>query len=118
MRVTFSVPFPIVPKGRPRKGKHGFYTPSRTTRCETGIALAYRSHQRPGSPMLVGPLRLSVWFAKGRGDLDNRIKTISDALNGIAYEDDRQIRELHAYETDQKVSTIEIEEMVKSAARG
>jgi Holliday junction resolvase RusA-like endonuclease len=29
--------------------------------------------------------------AKGRSDLDNTFKAIQDALNGIAYEDDKQI---------------------------
>lgn len=33
---------------------------------------------------------------KGQGDLDNKCKVIQDGLNGIAYEDDKQIVELHA----------------------
>ena len=32
--------------------------------------------------------------SKLRGDVDNYIKSVSDALNGVAYEDDRQIHKL------------------------
>ena len=37
-----------------------------------------------------------------RGDLDNTTKVTLDALNGIAYSDDSQIVELHAYRFDDK----------------
>ena len=37
-----------------------------------------------------------------RGDLDNTAKVTLDALNGIAYSDDSQIVELHAYRFDDK----------------
>jgi Holliday junction resolvase len=48
------------------------------------------------------------------GDLDNYAKTLKDALNGIAWEDDRQVVESHCYKVyvpsvdDQRV-VIEIE---------
>ena len=35
-----------------------------------------------------------------RGDLDNRLKVLLDALQGVAYEDDKQVRELHAFLED------------------
>jgi crossover junction endodeoxyribonuclease RusA len=49
--------------------------------------------------MLVGNVKLNIdaYIDKGRpGDLDNIIKTIGDGLNGVAYEDDRQVVEIHA----------------------
>jgi Holliday junction resolvase RusA-like endonuclease len=67
---------------------------------------------------LVGPLSISVtWFrARKSGDLDNRLKCIFDALQGVAYENDSQIVEIHAYrdDTDRKNSRVEIE--VQTAA--
>lgn len=48
---------------------------------------------------LEGDVELSfTWYAKkkGRGDLDNKFKCILDALNGIAYDDDKQIVRLLA----------------------
>ncbi len=62
--------------------------------------------------MLEGNVCLSISLAASRGDLDNRIKTISDALNGEAYIDDRQIKELHVKEVPGKISTITVEEIV------
>lgn len=52
-----------------------------------------------GFKKLTGDIYLSfTWYAKkkGRGDLDNKFKCILDSLNGIAYEDDKQIVRLFA----------------------
>lgn len=38
------------------------------------------------------------WFrARKQGDVDNRIKVCADALQGVAYHNDSQVVELHAY---------------------
>jgi Holliday junction resolvase RusA-like endonuclease len=42
-------------------------------------------------------LAVSIVFHTNRGDLDNLAKAILDAGNGLAWEDDRQIVELHLY---------------------
>lgn len=45
-----------------------------------------------------------------RGDLDNRIKVLLDALNGFVYVDDAQVVELHAYLRDDKAAPrVEVE---------
>lgn len=51
---------------------------------------------------LCGPVvvTLDVFRPFRRGDLDNAIKLTLDALNGIAYADDSQITELHAFRHD------------------
>lgn len=53
---------------------------------------------------LDGPLAITmrVYRARRSGDLDNRIKIVLDALQGIAYTDDKQITEIHAYRFDDK----------------
>ena len=45
-----------------------------------------------------GPVRvaLHVVTPTKRGDLDNRIKPTLDALQGLAYDDDKRVVELHA----------------------
>lgn len=45
---------------------------------------------------------IHVYRARKTGDLDNFQKLLLDALNGIAYNDDKQIVELHAYRRDDK----------------
>jgi crossover junction endodeoxyribonuclease RusA len=50
-------------------------------------------------PRLAGPLRLSATFYRVNAqacDVDNLAKAVQDALNGVAYEDDRQIVHLTA----------------------
>jgi hypothetical protein len=52
-----------------------------------------------------GPVALTITLYRPakRGDLDNRIKVLVDALGGgIAYRDDSQVVELHAYRLDDK----------------
>ncbi len=42
-----------------------------------------------------------VWYRSARrGDLDNRAKVALDALNGIVWDDDAQVVELHLYRQD------------------
>lgn len=52
-----------------------------------------------------GPVRLSLWVFRPRraGDLMNREKVLSDALEGIAYVNDSQIHEAHLYLGDDKL---------------
>lgn len=45
---------------------------------------------------------LHIYRPIRKGDLDNRIKVVLDALQGIAYENDNQVRELHAFLYDDK----------------
>ena len=47
-------------------------------------------------------LQLNFYRPQRRGDLDNRIKVLVDALQGILYSDDKQVSELHAYLHDDK----------------
>lgn len=59
-----------------------------------------RARIKPIDGMLAVTMR--VYRARRSGDLDNRIKIVLDALNGIAYHDDKQIVEIHAYRFDDK----------------
>lgn len=53
---------------------------------------------------------MNVYRPKMIGDLDNRIKLILDSLNKIAFYDDRQIVEIHAYRFEDKSNPrVEIE---------
>lgn len=59
-----------------------------------------------------GPVRLTLRIFRPRraGDVDSTIKPMLDALQGVLYENDRQIVELHAYRGDDKTNPrVEVE---------
>jgi Holliday junction resolvase RusA-like endonuclease len=99
---------PLV-KGRPRfvmKTGHA-YTPKATLDYEKEIAQLYS-----GPKFAEGPIWVSLTFdewktivkireidvetpsSKLRGDIDNYAKSVLDALNGVAFTDDKQIMRL------------------------
>lgn len=110
----FIIDGPIVPKGRPRFTRSGrTYTPKRTLDYEKKVELAYRTEYPAGLAFTNEPLEmiLNVYMAipKGiskkkreqmllheypalhNGDVDNFLKSVADALNGVCYTDDCQI---------------------------
>lgn len=105
---TFSLEKAPVPKGRPRMTRYGkTYTPERTLQAESDVREAYQGPFFEGCIKLevtVTPTQVLVTVShsdtedksKLRGDLDNYVKLISDALNGVAFEDDKQVHEIHA----------------------
>ena len=119
MILVIEIPGEIRGKGRPRftsAGQHGrAYTDARTVSAENWVkACAVDA----GATVAEGPLFVTVevgvkvprsWtkkrqaqaltgalFPTGKPDLDNIIKLISDALNGIAWRDDSQITTVQA----------------------
>jgi Holliday junction resolvase RusA-like endonuclease len=116
---TFEVPGIIVGKQRPRFARRGnkitTYTPAKTENAETKIALfAKQSGVELTESAVSLDIRLFFQVPKSwpnkkrehalegkiphttRPDIDNCIKTIKDALKGIAYGDDSQVIEIHA----------------------
>lgn len=61
------------------------------------------------------PVRISVvWYrAMKSGDLDKRLGVLLDALQGICYESDAQIVEIHAYraEDEKREGRVEVQVM-------
>lgn len=99
---SLSIPMTPVPKGRPRLGKSGVYTPERTKIAEQTVAWAITSAK---PQKFVGPVTVSIVFMFKRPktaplsvrhhtkkpDLDNLAKLILDASNGFLWEDDCQV---------------------------
>ncbi len=69
--------------------------------------------KRAGVRPATGPVSLMVrvWATRPHGDVDNYLKGVADALNGIAYEDDRQVVEAHVkvYPVKRSEQRVEIE---------
>lgn len=84
------------PKQRARKGKNGrWYTPTPTRNYEALVrdvaSLYLGAHWRKD-----GVFRLEVRIVVNDHrpfDSDNVLKAVSDAMNGVAYDDDRQVTE-------------------------
>ena len=109
--VYFVVPGKVQGKARPRfSSKSGtVYTPGRTKSYERQIAEAYEAQNGPcfqGSVAVMIDATLQIpksWtrakkadamkgkLTPGKPDIDNILKVVLDGLNGIAYEDDKQV---------------------------
>ena len=88
----FTIPGKPVVQQRARRGKHGnFYDPSK----EAKDTLAWEMLQQKGMnglPLLLKEVALEVvFYGLGKGDLDNAVKALMDAGNGILWKDDKQI---------------------------
>lgn len=85
-------------KQRPRLYRGTAYTPEATKAYELKMRIAYVEKYENYEP-LEGDLfvEIKVFFSKrNHGDLDNYVKTI-DGLNKVAWHDDKQIKEIHAF---------------------
>ena len=114
--ISFTVDGAAVPKQRPRISGRRAYTPKRTKDYEERVLNAFRSSYTGFYPAFGKDTPVSVeirigqaipksWSKKKRlqaelgeivplsrnGDIDNIAKSILDALNGFAYEDDCQV---------------------------
>lgn len=95
-------------KPRPRFSRRGgVYVPEHYQGYEDAIAAAW---EQSGGPKYDGPVALTCTFRKDRitvyvknldaprsklrGDADNLAKALADGLNGVAYEDDKQIQRM------------------------
>ena len=94
--MQFTIPGRPVPKSRPRSGQGRVYTPSRTREYEQVVKLK-------AAEACKKPLQGEVWVAarfyfrdKKHGDIDNYIKSIFDGIQGVCFQDDRQVTVLEA----------------------
>lgn len=108
MQHAFTVVGKPKPKERPRVVSGGrTYTPKTTLEVQAQIAELYNG------PMFEGPVQLEVIFApeftnvvisdmpadhrsKLGGDLDNYLKLLGDALQGVAFKNDKQVHRIVA----------------------
>ena len=110
MSHTITINTKPVPKGRPRMTRRGrVFTPQTTIDGETIVREAWTG------PCYDGDVSLVCQFTKEgikvtvseiseetltkstlRGDLDNYVKLLMDGLNGVAWQDDKQVKLLIA----------------------
>lgn len=108
MEYSFVIEGRPKPKERPRVTRGGrTFTPKATLEAEALIRQAY------DGPLFEGPVAITTMFRPDktlvligdeewwgtsplRGDIDNYVKTVLDGLQGVAYENDRQVVRLGA----------------------
>lgn len=82
-------------KGRPRFGNGKTYTPDSTRYEEDVIGWEWAS--KHGGDLLAGDVAIGMVAVGGGADIDNILKLVLDALNGVAWEDDRQVAHVNAW---------------------
>ena len=109
--IEVQVPWRPHAKQRPRVTKRGTFTPKATREAEARIRDAFLDVVGSDFEMFTDSVRVEIELANKhfnlriipisdyenrglRGDADNYMKTIGDALNGVAWEDDKLIVEL------------------------
>ncbi len=130
--VHFSLEAVPVGKGRPRFSKRGgfvrTYTDSKTLAYEAEVRQACQDAMGDSPPM-AGPvsLRIEAWLpvpaswskkrrqealeglvVPGKPDLDNIAKAVMDAVNGVLYDDDKQVCALRVQKWYGQTGRIEI----------
>lgn len=120
MKISFSIPGEPIGKGRPKFARRGnfvqTYTPEKTASYENLVKLCYRQvpeseyafAERPIQVNILAKFSISKSASKKKRlemlggtirptkkpDVDNLVKSILDALSGVAYKDDSQVVEL------------------------
>lgn len=100
MKLTLNID--PVPLARPRVTKFGTYLPKRSQTFRDAFQVMARAAFRQDP--FTTPLAVTLHFFKNRnpaaknyGDIDNLVKAVLDAGNGIIWQDDSIIAELHAF---------------------
>ena len=133
--ITFEIPGEPKGKGRPRFGNGIAYTPDETRDYEMYVKQCYLNSQKkinltenPIKIRIVANYKIPSSFSKKKRsaamsgvikptkkpDCDNIIKIICDALNLVAYKDDKQIVEcscIKRYATDIPCVDVFVEEL-------
>lgn len=98
-----------IAKERPRMTRSGkAFTPKRTKDAEARLAAQYEGPKFDGDVAIdiclnSDSVAVTIWDLDYkpqtvlRGDCDNYAKTILDSLNGLAWEDDRQVKYICVY---------------------
>lgn len=116
MTITIRIPGTPVGKGRPRFARRGAfvqtYTPEKTQNYEALVKMVALEAME-GNPPIDGPVRIDLWLSvlppaswnnkkamlaltgemapTTKPDVDNTLKCVLDACNGIVWIDDKQV---------------------------
>lgn len=131
----FHIPGKPQGKQRPRTTRTGhIYTPKQTKEYEKNVVDAFLG-TNPEATLITNPCKITITakfgipksysrkkvqeairqnYYTGKPDSDNIVKIVMDGLNGVAYEDDKLVVEIHAtkkYTLGDPGVTVKIEEI-------
>ena len=114
MIIKFSVDMTPRPQPRPRVNRNGIvYEPFAISAYKRAIAIAAKDAMHGLTiitPVLVGiDIRRNLNAAsRNFGDIDNHIKSVLDAMNGIVYADDRLVVSVNAVKIQSRKEGVDI----------
>ena len=97
LEISYRLDVDPIPQARPRVGRYGAYEPKRCTKYKQEIKKKAAAAMTGKEPLtgeidcLIRVFRKVKSTSRNFGDVDNHIKSILDGMNGICYQDDRQI---------------------------
>jgi crossover junction endodeoxyribonuclease RusA len=113
--MIFKIPGKPIAKQRPRVTSKGTYTPEKTREYEARVGLcALKALRELKKQKLLGNVRVIIELGekettvrvfeaamdpktKTRGDLDNYAKSILDGMQGVLFDDDKQVSYLEVW---------------------
>ena len=114
LKIELKVKATPYPQPRPRVSRGHAYEPKRITDYKNEIRNKARSKMK-NKEALSGLVRVEITLHRDKrlgsrsyGDIDNHVKAVLDALNGICYRDDAQVVKLAAEKKDTKEEYVEI----------
>ena len=114
MTIQFTVETKPFPQPRPRVVKGHAYEPKRITQYKNEVRAEARRHMRHRPPMdhlvfVTLTIRRNVKLgSRNYGDIDNHVKSILDALNGICYKDDALVAGLVVFKVQSTKEGVDV----------
>lgn len=102
--MTITLPYPPSANRYWRMARGHMHKSNEARAYQGNVGLLARA---AGMKPITGDVSVSVWVYRPakRGDLDNvACKVVLDALKGCAFNDDKQVAEIHAYRGDDKAN--------------
>ena len=131
--LVFKIEGVPVPKGRPRFARRGNYVQTYTDKKTMSYEelVAFTAKQAMGSGKLInGPVEMFLYIRlpvpksytkkatkdcleglvrpTKKSDIDNYVKSLMDGMNGVVYEDDSQVVDLHVRKVYSEIPGVDV----------
>lgn len=93
MRIEFTLPMPPSINRMYRSSGRSYYKTHEAKEYTKQVAYQLRKHQPSGEPL---ELEIKLYFKDKISDIDGRMKSLLDSLEGFIYLNDRQVMRLLA----------------------